>query len=308
MMAVDKPSYEKLEARLAQAERIIGALRSEQVDAIVGKNNIYLIRLKEVEEAIEKAKEELETRVRERTAELEMVNEELRREIELRRKTEDDLRDVSRRLLEAQETERRNIAFDLHDSIGSSLAGIKMAMEIKLNDIEKGKALSEGITIEEILDQVKKCIQDAKRIQHNLRPSALDMLGLAASLRSLCHDFGNMSSIEINCTLGIDEANIPENLKIIIYRISQEALNNAAKHSGAEHVNVSLIHQEGKIQLMVRDDGCGFEAEKAMLREENGNRMGLSSMKERCELSGGTFSIHSRKDEGTTLHAEWMCV
>jgi signal transduction histidine kinase len=301
MMGVDKSAYEKLEARLAQAERIIEALRSEQVDAIVGKKNIYLIRLKEVEEALERAKDELEARVRERTAELEMVNEELRREVEIRRKTEDDLRDVSRRLLEAQETERRNIAFDLHDSIGSSLAGIKMAMEIKLNGIEQGKAPSESITMEEILDQVKKCIQ------HNLRPSVLDILGLAASLRSLCGDFEHMCSIKTDCTLGIDGGDVPENLNIIIYRISQEALSNAAKHSGAEHVNVSLIHQGGRIQLMVRDDGCGFEAEKAMIREKNGNRMGLSSMKERCELSGGTFSIHSRKDEGTTVHAEWIC-
>jgi signal transduction histidine kinase len=306
-MGVEKPAYEELEARLSQAERIIEAIRSEQVDAIVGENNIYLIRLKEIEEALKKAKQELETRVRERTAELEMVNEELRAEVEVRRRVEDDLRNLSRRLLEVQENERRNIAFDLHDTIGSNLSGIKMAMEIKLSGIYKGKAASESITLEEILDLVKKCMQDTKRIQHNLRPSVLDLLGLAAGLRSLCRDFENTCSIKTNCTLGIDGVDLAESLKIIIYRISQEALNNAAKHSRAEHVSLSLIHQEGKIQLMVRDDGCGFDVEEALSRKKNRDNIGLSSMKERCELSGGSFSVQSREGEGTAVYAEWVC-
>ena len=69
----------------------------------------------------------------------------------------------------------------------------------------------------------------------------------------------------------------------------------------------NIIHQGGKIQLMVRDDGCGFDAEKAMMPKKNRNSIGLSSMKERCELLGGSFSVHSRKGEGTAIYAEWVC-
>ncbi|MFW6147227.1 MAG: ATP-binding protein [Thermodesulfobacteriota bacterium] len=304
-MGVEKPAYEELEARLARAERIIEAIRSEQVDAIIGENKIYLIRLREMEEALKRAKEELETRVQERTAELEALNLELQQEVELRKKSEDDRKNLSRRLLEVQETERRNIAFDLHDSIGSSLSGIKMAMELKLNNIQTGKTISEGTTLEEILNMITKCIRDTKRIQHDLRPSVLDLLGLPASLRSLCNDFANTCSIKADCTLAIDGAEVPENLQIIIYRISQEALNNAAKYSRAKHVSFSLVYQEGKIQLKVRDDGCGFDPEQYLMPDENRTNFGLSSMRERCELSGGDFSIHSRIGEGSEVCASW---
>lgn len=304
-MAGEKPTYEELEARLAEAEKIVEALRSEQVDAIVGGKSVYLIRLKEMEEALQKAKDELEIRVQERTAELEELNRALRREIEIRSKIEEDLRKLSRRLLQVQETERRNIALDLHDSIGSSLAGIKMAMEIKLNGLQKGKKPSESITLEEILDLVTQCIKDNKRIQHHLRPSVLDLLGLASSLRSLCYEFENTCSIKTSCTLVIDGVEVPEDLKIIIFRISQEALNNAAKHSGAEHVSLSLIREQGKIKLTIRDDGCGFNAEEAVMTEKIRDGIGLASMRERCELSEGTFSIHSREGEGTEVCAYW---
>jgi len=303
-----KPTYNDLEARLAEAEKVIDAIRGEQVDAILGKKkSIYLIRLKEMEEALRKSKDELEMRVHERTAELEKLNEVLRQEIEKRRGVEQDLRRLSQRLLEAQETERRHIALDLHDSVGGSLTSIKMAVERKLDAIQNAKPVSESITLEEILDLITECMKESRRIQHNLRPSVLDLLGLVPAIRSLCQEFEDTHSINTNCALGIDGVVVPEDLKITIYRISQEALNNAVKHSGAENVSLSLNHEKNKIQLMISDDGCGFDMEEARMPESSTDSVGLSGMKERCELSGGSFSIDSRKGEGTAVCASWRC-
>jgi signal transduction histidine kinase len=182
-----------------------------------------------------------------------------------------------------------------------------MAMERKLDGIRKGNALSDNATLEEILDLIKKCMSDNKRIQHNLRPSVLDLLGLAPALRALCREFEAAYSIKTNCILEIDGMEVSEALKIIIYRISQEALTNAAKHSGAEKVCLSLTQEDRNIRLMIEDDGCGFDTKKALGPKQIREGIGLASMKERCELSGGTFSIHSRKGEGTTVHASWVC-
>lgn len=262
---------------------------------------------KRAEEGLRRARDELEFRVRERTFELVSANKALEEEIIERKQIEERLRYLSTRLLEVQETERRNVALDLHDSIGSSLAGIKMAMEFKLKSMQEGKAFSESTTVEEILTMVKKCIAENKRIQHNLRPSTLDLLGLAPAIRSLCRNFETTYHMETKSNLEIDELRVPEKLKIVIYRISQEALNNAAKHSRGDSVTLSLRHEDGNIQLMIQDNGDGFQVEEAMMPETNGDSIGLSSMKERCELSGGTFSIQSQRGEGTTVSADWVC-
>ncbi|MBI4772688.1 MAG: hypothetical protein HY788_00670 [Deltaproteobacteria bacterium] len=263
--------------------------------------------LKLSEEKLRQARGDLEIRVEERTAELKKMNEELGLEIEKRKEMEENLRDVSNRLLKAQEAERRSLALDLHDSIGGSLLGIKMALEQKIDAIQQEKAFADSITLEEILDLVKTSMIETGRIQHNLRPSLLDHLGLNAALRSLCREFDNTHrDIKTECTLEVKEKDVPEDLKIIVYRISQEALNNVAKHSGAEHVSLSLIQENDEIRLTILDDGCGFDTQEAIERGRNNQRMGLASMGERCELSRGSFSIDSRKNGGTRIRASWL--
>jgi PAS domain S-box-containing protein len=208
--------------------------------------------------------------------------------------------------LTAQETERRRIAGELHDGLGGSLLGIKMAVERKLSDIQKGKSSSGSTTLEEILELVRNCMRDSSRIQHNLRPSALDHLGIAAALRSLCREFENAhEGIHTACSLGIEEMDVPEELKIILYRISQEALTNVAKHSKAENVSLSLTNHKGNVHLVVQDDGRGFDVKEALGSDKLPGGIGLDSMKERCELSGGTFSIDSKKGEGVTVRCNW---
>lgn len=282
-------------------------IRDEE-DKVIGGVVTFsdITKRKQAEKELRAARDELELRVKERTFELESANRALEAEVAERKKIEERLRHLTSRLMEAQETERRNVALDLHDGLGGHLMAIKMALESKLEDVKKGQPASESITLKEIKGLVKGCIRELGRIQHNLRPSVLDNLGIGPALRSLCREFQNQQkNIETSWEIEIDESDVPEALKIVIYRITQEAFTNVAKHSGAENMSLSLTHRNGNIQLTIKDDGCGFDTEKAFIPDKVRQGIGLSSMEERCELLGGSFSIHSREGKGTTIHGSW---
>lgn len=262
---------------------------------------------KRTEEEPRKTRDQLESQIRERTFALISANKALEEEITERKQIEERLHYLSSRLLEIQEAERRNVALDLHDSISSSLAGIKMALEVKLSNTLKGEGRSESITLEEIIDMVKRCMSECNRIQRHLRPAALDLLGLPPAIRSLCREFETTYHIKINPIMELDKVKVSEELKIVIYRICQEALNNVAKHSGGDSVTLCLRHEDGNIHLMIEDNGNGFEANKALSPRKSRKSMGLYGMKERCKLSGGTFFLQSQRGEGTTVSALWPC-
>jgi PAS domain S-box-containing protein len=231
-----------------------------------------------------------------------------RKQVEEALKTsEEQRRYLSTRLLEVQESERRYVANELHDSIGSSLAGIKMALELKLRAMQKGAATSEPIDLETIIARAREVMEETKRIQKNLRPLVLDNLGLIPAVRSLCREFEQTHpDIAITLSLDLDEE-VSESLKIVIYRICQEALNNIARHSGARAASLSLTKRSSTIELVVGDEGHGFDTEKALKAGEVHQGIGLFSMKERCELAGGSFSLVSSIGEGTTVSACWPC-
>jgi PAS domain S-box-containing protein len=223
------------------------------------------------------------------------------------RRSEEQLRKLSALLLEAHESERKMVARELHDSIGASLTAVKFGLERKLRAIEQGKPIS-GARLEDLLALVQGAMKEARRIQQNLRPLVLDELGVGVAIRSLCRDFQKIyPHIEISDDLHIQEDDVPYRLKIVIYRISQEALNNVAKHSQANAVTLSLRKVKGHIELAIHDNGLGFDLEQ---EPQSGRRhfgLGLASMKERTQLTGGSFTPDSRKGEGTTIHARWPC-
>ena len=223
------------------------------------------------------------------------------------KRLEEQRRYLSARLLETQETERKFVANELHDSIGSSLAGIKMALELKLKAMQKGEGISEAIDLETIIARAKEVMEETKRIEKNLRPLVLDNLGLIPAIRSLCRDFEQTHpDIAITPNLELDEE-VSESLRIAIYRICQEALNNIARHSGAKAASLSLTKRSSTIELVVTDEGHGFDTEKALRIGGMRHGIGLFSMKERCELAGGSFSLLSSIGEGTTVSACWPC-
>jgi PAS domain S-box-containing protein len=200
-----------------------------------------------------------------------------------RKTMEEVLSSFGRRLLQAQEEERLRIARELHDDIGQRLAVIAMQLE------GSGKAV----------EQVRELAFDVQSLSHRLHSSSLDYFGLVVATSRLCHETGERMGVKIT----FHSENVPRNLasdvQLCLFRVIQEALQNAVKHGNARKVELSLIGQAKEIQLTVHDSGVGFDAEEA----GKGLGLGLISMRERLKLVNGDFSIHSERDRGTTVRA-----
>ena len=224
------------------------------------------------------------------------------------RESESHLKHLSRRLVDAQENERKAIARELHDSIGSNLSAIKYALEDQCLRMEKGlKPSDAGISLRELITIVKETIEETQRIQSDLRPSVLDDFGLITAAQGACRKARQIySHIRIDTRIDLEEEDIPERLKMALYRILQEALNNAAKHSRAHSLVFSLKKLNNELELMIRDDGHGFNLmHRNSSGEEVGTGLGLSTMKERAELTGGILDIDTKEGKGTTIRATW---
>lgn len=220
-------------------------------------------------------------------------------------KANEALRELSSKLLSAHEEERKRVAGEIHDTLGSCLAAIGFKVnQAKVQDEKAVNGSTECLNI--ISPLIQECIRECKRIQMDLRPSMIDDLGLLPTLSWFCKRFETIySHIQAKLTMLIEEAEIPSVLKIIIYRITQEAMNNIAKHSEANVACLSLEKMDRKVKLIIQDDGRGFDVEKAISQEKSKRGLGLSSMKERAELSGGFFAIESAAEKGTTISVSW---
>ncbi|AOY58262.1 MULTISPECIES: sensor histidine kinase [Desulfococcus] len=215
------------------------------------------------------------------------------------------LKQMSMRVLDALEADRRTISKELHDSIGGSLAAIKFSLEEKEIDREQnGGRLDESLSRE--IDYLSAAIKETKRISANLRPTTLDDLGLMATLKWYLRQFRRTyGKIRVDFTADMSEEEVPEAMKIIIYRIVQEALNNAQKHSEADLVRLHLGKTDGDhtVCLVVEDNGRGFNVNDIHPGKDPLSGYGLTAMRERCEIVGGSFHIHSRIGRGTVIRA-----
>jgi PAS domain S-box-containing protein len=215
--------------------------------------------------------------------------------------SEHRLRVLSRKILEAQENERKLVAQELHDSVGASLAAIKFALEEKLSTMQDS-APAEGMSIENIISYVNDTIKETRRISSHLRPSMLDDLGLMATIRWFCREFEKIHpDVQIDQRLDIEEDMTSESLKTVIYRVLQEALNNVAKHSNADTVRLILSAHGDQIELTVEDDGCGFEVDAVLSSDDPLIGYGLCGMYDRANICGGACEISSSIGKGTTV-------
>jgi len=225
---------------------------------------------------------------------------EVEKELEVSRR---QLRMLSQKTLELLESDRQMIAKELHDSIGASLAAIKFSLEGWL-EMYGEQLPSHEIPFDRIIAHIMETIKETKRISANLRPTTLDDLGLIATAQWFCRNLAGLyQGVRITPRFAVSEADIPEAMKIVVYRVLQEALSNAAKHSQAQHINVSLIFADGHLELTVTDDGCGFDRKTIMESEDTLSGFGINSMRERVEICNGRFDIRTGIGEGTRIRA-----
>jgi signal transduction histidine kinase len=205
-----------------------------------------------------------------------------------------ELKQLSARLVEAQEQERRSISRELHDEVGQSMTGVLVEMANLSNRIRAGDLAA----VEAKATELKKLLEDALGVVRNmallLRPSMLDDLGLVPALQWQAREVSKRTGVRVRVAAeGVSE-DLPEEHKTCIYRVVQEALHNCVQHAGAHIVKVTVRQESGRILLEIQDDGKGFNA-----REERG--MGLLGIEERVSYLGGTFRVESAPGQGAHL-------
>jgi signal transduction histidine kinase len=218
--------------------------------------------------------------------------------------TKTQLKDVSFKLLLAEETERKRIAQEIHDGIGQHWSTVKIRLEGILKQLGKEIATP----LEDILPIVQVGMEETRRIQMNLRPALLDDLGIIATLNWFVREFKKANpDLQITTKVDIQEDQIPDIIKTVVYRVMQEALNNITKHSNAKVINLGLEKKEGRIEFVIQDNGQGFDSDLMLSQKGTDRGLGLAGMKERIQLSGGSFFLESAKGAGTTIRAVWLC-
>lgn len=229
------------------------------------------------------------------------------------RKGQQRLRHLAQRVFTAQEKERYRISRELHDEAGQALTGLKITLEMIRADLDRdgeGITQTESKLIQQQLDAaVELCeltMGQIRTLAHDLRPAALENLGLDMTLRSFCRDFGRRTNLAIDYqTSGGKLPDLPAAVDIALYRFLQEALNNVAKHAQCSQVRVELHCDETTISLTVEDNGRGFDPMAALEIQTQAQGIGLSGMQERLESVGGRLIISSWPDNGTRLVA-WI--
>ena len=211
------------------------------------------------------------------------------------RMAEAALRALTRRLVQAEETERRRLARELHDRVGQNLSALNINLDILLGHLQDA-ALRRRL--EDSLKLVDGTLQSIENVMAELRPALLDEYGLAAALAWYGTEYSQRTGIEVAVEAGEAGKSLRPEAAVALFRIAQEALNNAAKHSCARTIRVRLDESAGELTLSVRDDGKGFDPAAAPR-----GRWGMTTMRERAEAAGGAFSIHSSPGSGTTVRA-----
>ena len=258
------------------------------------------------EESLKKTHDELEVRVRDRTRELTVEIEERKRIEEALRESQEELRRLSSRILTAQESERRKIARDLHDQSWQTLNRVILEANRFLSQTPAGDWTAVRQTAETILADTREAIGRIRSMQGELWPPVLDDLGILPTLSWYLREFEkDHAGFSTERQIEAAEEEIPQDIKIVIYRVMQEALKNAAQHSGAGRVRLSLKKEKERIVFAVNDDGKGFNLEQILLGTQPWVGFGLVSMKEKVEQSGGTFEVRSGGGAGTTVQATW---
>jgi signal transduction histidine kinase len=252
-----------------------------------------IVERRKAEQALKLAHDELETRVMERTAEINEKNAQMRRQGEILATTNQGLRALSARLFQVLDEERRRIARDLHDSTGQALALLSMnlsvlELEASPNNPDLAKALSDNGMI------VRQISTELRTLSYLLHPPLLDEMGLQSALRWYVEGFGQRSNIKVNLELPDDLGRLSREMEIALFRITQECLTNIHRHSESETAFVQLCGSDGRIALAIKDEGKGLAPDKLInIASLGGFGVGIRGMQERVKNLGGELEIRS---------------
>jgi len=216
----------------------------------------------------------------------------LAEDITRRKQMEEALSDLSRKLIESQEQERARIGRELHDDINQRLA----MLSLELEQLQENPSEIQP-RVKELRRQMAEVSNDVQALSHDLHSSKLEYLGVVAGMKSWCKEFAERQNMEIDFKSDVPSS-VPLKIGLSLFRVLQEALNNAIKHSGVKRIEIQLREDSGEIHLVVSDLGKGFDVEAA----SQGKGLGLTSMRERVRLVNGTISIESKPIGGTTIH------
>lgn len=255
--------------------------------------------LRQAHEQLADRAKQLETLVKSRTAKLAESNKQLRREIAEREQAELAREAFRRKLLYAQEEERRRIARELHDQMGQNLTALNVGLK-SLLDRQSRAGL--GGQVQRLQELATQTARDLHRVAVELRPAALDDLGLVKAIRALTETWSTQYGIDVDLEAGqYEPAGISSEIETTLYRIIQEGLNNVAKHSGAKRVAVVLHRTAEHVDAVIEDNGRGFDSRVALASGNGKGRLGLLGIQERLGLVGGSLKIESAPECGATL-------
>ncbi len=223
----------------------------------------------------------------------------LQREVDLRTLAEESLRRLTGRLIRAQEAERRRVALELHDDLGQRLALLGVSLDMLATNPHARAADGVASELHGLSDSVKSIASDVHGMSHRLHSTKLDKLGLRSAVHSLCKEMSSRHEIRIDFRCADDGVEPPAEVALALYRISQEALRNAIRHSDAEAIQVEIEADRARIRLVVADDGHGFDPAANELREG----LGLQGMRERVRLVGGSLELATSSGAGTRIEA-----
>ena len=232
-------------------------------------------------------------------------------DISERKRMETELHLLSARLLNVQEEERRRVARDLHDGICQTLTATRLVLEGCLGVEPAAERRAPMPVLRSLVSAMRGAVDEVRRISTDLRPAMLDDLGLLATIRWYLGEIKRLHpAFETHQHIGAAEEEIPDALKTPIFRILQEATNNAVNHSGGSALDLCLTVEDGLLRLAVQDNGIGFvPGRPSVMAGTPGHPgvrgLGLSSMRERAELSGGVFRLLTHPGSGTTVEVRW---
>ena len=272
--------------------------------ALVGISSIArdITDRRQAEEELRRARDDLELRVQQRTAELIEANAALEAEIARRERAEAARTELWRQLVTAEEQERSRLARELHDQMGQHLTALMLGLKALEDDLQGAAGVRERL--QRSHDLVGRIGQDVHRIAWELRPTALDDLGLQAALANYAEEWSKHSDVAVQFRIaGLDSRRLPSPIESTIYRIVQEALTNILKHAEAQAVNLVLGLRDHHAFVIVEDDGRGFEPRGLESDPDTVRRLGVLGMRERLALVGGKLEIDSAPGEGSVIIA-----